>query len=303
MTQTNAYGQGFGEIFGLPTAPVMMTRVLRKAPVVVTEVSSGNPRTGPSDSIDREDAYLCGLQLRDYPDHQMWVDGKSLPTCDLHTGEMLLYDLRSNPVVLIDKPFHSIHFYLPRLVFDVIADDSGASRVGELHYPSGVGITDRTVNLLGQSILGAFENPERASRLFVDHVTLALATHIAQAYGSMRPRTRPVTGGLAPWQARRAKEILSANLDGSLSLADVASECGLSVSHFARAFRVTVGVAPHRWLLGRRLERARTLLAHEQMSLLDVALASGFADQSHFTRIFSREMGTSPGAWRRSLKD
>jgi AraC-like DNA-binding protein len=302
MGSRNAYGQRFGEIFGLDAAPVMTTRVLRKAQVVVTEVLSDNPRRGPTDPIAGEDAFLCGLQLRDYPNHVMWVDGKTTDFCDVRAGDMMLYDLRRNPVALIDKPFHSIHFYLPRTVFDAIADDAGATHIGELDYRPGIGIRDGTVNMLGQSILGAFVHPERASRLFVDHVTLALATHLAQAYGNMRPISRPVPGGLAPWQARRAREILCANLDGSVSLKEIAVECGLSVSHFSRAFRVTMGEAPHRWLLGQRLDRAKSLLPNAQLSLSDVALASGFADQSHFTRVFSREVGTSPGAWRRCVK-
>ncbi len=302
MGQNSAYGRGFGEVFGLPEVPVMTTRVLRNATAAVTEVRSDNPRCGLSDPINQEDAFLCGLQLRDYPNHEMWVDGKRTTTSDLHAGEMLLYDLRRNPVVMIDKPFHSIHFYLPRPVFNAIADDVGAARIGELDYQPGVGIADGTVNFLGQSLLGAFVHPERASRLFVDHVTLALATHVAQAYGRLSPVSRPIQGGLAPWQVRRAKEILTANLDGSVTLRDIAADCGLSTSHFARGFRVSVGVSPHRWLQSRRIERAKGLLSDERLSLSEVALSSGFADQSHFTRVFSCEVGTSPGAWRRSIK-
>jgi AraC-like DNA-binding protein len=158
------------------------------------------------------------------------------------------------------------------------------------------------VSFLGQSLLGAFVHPERASRLFVDHVTLALATHVAQTYGRLQPATRAIQGGLAPWQVRRAKDILSANLDGSVTLREIAAECGLSVGHFSRGFRVSVGVAPHRWLQSRRIERAKGLLADARLSLSDVALSSGFADQSHFTRVFSNEVGIGPGAWRRSTK-
>ena len=73
------------------------------------------------------------------------------------------------------------------------------------------------------------------------------------ACGRCRGRLR---GGLAPWQERRAKEILSANLDGDVPLKDVARECRLSVSHFSRAFRRTVGVAPHQ-LAGDASHRSR----------------------------------------------
>jgi AraC-like DNA-binding protein len=118
----------------------------------------------------------------------------------------------------------------------------------------------------------------------------------------MRALPRPVRGGLAPWQVKRAKEILCANLDGRVALKEVARECRLSVSHFSRAFRRSMGVAPHNWLLTRRVELAKEQLRGGRLSLLDVALACGFADQSHLTRVFTRMVGVSPGAWRRALE-
>jgi AraC family transcriptional regulator len=139
--------------------------------------------------------------------------------------------------------------------------------------------------------------------LFVDHVSLAVGVHVASTYGGMRPVSRPVRGGLAPWQERHAKEILCANLDGDVPLKEVARECRLSVSHFSRAFRRTMGVAPHHWLLTRRIEVAKEKLRDRGLSLSDVALACGFADQSHLTRVFTGMIGVSPGAWRRALDD
>ena len=82
---------------------------------------------------------------------------------------------------------------------------------------------------------------------------------------------------------------------------EVARECRLSVSHFSRAFRRSMGVAPHNWLLTRRVEAAKEKLRDDRLSLLDVALVCGFADQSHLTRVFTRIVGVSPGAWRRAL--
>lgn len=124
--------------------------------------------------------------------------------------------------------------------------------------------------------------------------------HLAHTYGGLRAAAQPGTrGGLAPWQERRAKEMMSANLDGEVPLARLAAECGLSVRHFSRAFRQSTGVPPHRWLLKRRVELAKSLLLSPAASLAEVGRACGFADQSHFTRVFSATTGASPGAWRR----
>jgi AraC-like DNA-binding protein len=148
-------------------------------------------------------------------------------------------------------------------------------------------------------MLPAFERPAEASRLFVEHVTLGVTAHAARVYGGLRPPSVAGCGGLAPRQLRRAQELIDACPSGDLSLAVLARECGLSTSHFARAFRVSTGLAPHQWLLRRRIERAREALATSDQSLADIATRCGFADQSHFTRLFTRLVGVPPGAWRR----
>ena len=109
----------------------------------------------------------------------------------------------------------------------------------------------------------------------------------------------PLRGGLAPWQERRAKELMSTHLGREISLAFVAGECKLSVSHFARSFKQCTGKPPHRWLLENRVEKAKELLIDAELPLAEIALECGFSDQSHFTRVFSRIAGTSPGTWQR----
>jgi AraC-like DNA-binding protein len=73
------------------------------------------------------------------------------------------------------------------------------------------------------------------------------------------------------------------------------------VSHFARSFKATFGVAPHRWLIGRRIEHAKELLRQTTTPIADIAIQSGFADQTAFARTFHKVMGVSPGQWRRYI--
>ncbi|MGX5803415.1 helix-turn-helix domain-containing protein [Bradyrhizobium sp. Arg314] len=301
MSQSEAYGDKFGDKFGLEAAPAFVTRTLRNAEIAATEIRCDSPRIGPTDPIPREDGYTIGLMLRDYPNHEYWEDGKHAPRSWLRTGDTVLYDLKRSPIVFIDKPHHSIHFYLPRAALNAIADDANAPRIGELVYNPGEGVADTTMQCLGNSLLAAFAQPEQVSRVFVDHVTLAVGIHLAQAYGNMQPAARRAQGGLASWQERRARDLIEANLSSDISLRALATECGLSRSHFVRAFRASMGLAPHQWLLQRRIENAKTLLQDAAHTIADVALACGFADQAHFTRVFTRMVGTSPGAWRRSL--
>ena len=133
--------------------------------------------------------------------------------------------------------------------------------------------------------------------MFVDHVLFAMRAHLAQRFGAAveRPGLR---GGLATWQERRAKAYIEGRLHENISLSDVARECSLSVAQFARAFKRSTGVPPHQYLTGRRVELARRLLLHTDWPLATVAVRCGFADQSHFTKVFRRVIGVSPGSFR-----
>ena len=110
---------------------------------------------------------------------------------------------------------------------------------------------------------------------------------------------RRFVGGLAPWQLRRVLDYVEANLASDPSISAIAAECKLSSSHFAYAFRQTMGEAPHRWLTKRRVERAKQLLRETETGLADIAVQCGLCNQSHLARVFARAVGCGPGNWRK----
>jgi AraC family transcriptional regulator len=154
------------------------------------------------------------------------------------------------------------------------------------------------VNALAQEIvtIGAY------GRMYAETLTLALTMEILREHGTKPGEARAGTGTLAPWQIGRVASYMNENLDADVSLAELAGLVDLSKSHFGRAFKASTGLAPHRWLLSARIQRAQQLLLGGMPSLPDVALATGFADQSHFTRAFRRVVGISPGAWQRERR-
>ncbi len=194
-----------------------------------------------------------------------------------------------------------LHFYVSRAALDEIADDHGARRIERLSCERGV--LDETVWHMGMALLPALRNPGEVSPLWADYQLRAAHTYFACAFGGLRAARQPRRGCLAPWQLRRAKELMQSDLTADVSMRELAQACGLSVSYFARAFRQSTGEPPHRWLLGQRVARAQALLRRPDRSLAEVALACGFTDQSHFTRVFGNLVGASPGAWRRSVLD
>lgn len=105
---------------------------------------------------------------------------------------------------------------------------------------------------------------------------------------------------LAPWQIARVRRFIDANLGEKIGPQQFAGLTRLSTSYFARAFRATVGEAPYAYLIRCRIERAKEIMLETDLPLAEVALDCGLSDQAHMTRLFTRIVGVSPGAWRRA---
>jgi len=236
------YGRGLAANYGVEDAAHVVARVLRHSELAVTELRAEDPPVRISDPIARQDAFLIGCQLRDRSPFEYREEERSLGTCSLRAGEITIRDLRRDPRSLTAGPFHSVLWFLPRASLNDVADEANAPHVDELPTDPCVGIADDTIQLLSASMLPALRAPQQVNRLFSDSVSIALAAHVAHAYGGQKVEPRLVKGGLAPWQERRAKEMLVADLAGATPLAEIAEACGLSSGHFTRAFRGSTGL-------------------------------------------------------------
>jgi len=108
-----------------------------------------------------------------------------------------------------------------------------------------------------------------------------------------------VRGGLAPWQMQRIKAYIEANLEKPVTAKELSAVVRLGPSHFQRAFKKCFGVGPHTFVVERRVKRAQELMLATDESLCEIALAAGFADQSHLTKTFHNAVGVTPSVWRR----
>ena len=298
MTERSALVSRFGEHFENQGAPTLVSQTLMKGSVAVIQIGC-ETNLGVSKLMPPEDAFAVALNTRACAAFDYSVEGKPVVKTSVRAGDVMIHDMNGDPICDVHSPFRTLMFYLPRKTLSEIAYSASAPQIGGLQLDSGLAVFDPIMSQLGAALLPALERPDEACGLFVDHVLMAACMHIAYVYGHMRNTARPVRGGLAPWQERRAKEILHANLRGEISVSSLATECGLSVGHFARAFRQSTGVAPHRWLSMQRVEKAKGLLLNSSLSLVDIAFNCGFADQSHFTRAFTQATQISPGTWRR----
>jgi len=164
------------------------------------------------------------------------------------------------------------------------------------------GSFDPVIASLASALVPAFTGAEEAGGLFIDHVHLALQAHLLRKYteikiGSCRPRET-----LTLLQRRRAIEILEARISDDITLSELGSEFDLSMAHFARAFRNSIGQTPHAWLTKRRIERAKQLLTHTNLLLPEIALECGFSHRIGFSPPFARISGITPSEWRRETR-
>jgi AraC-like DNA-binding protein len=255
--------------FRLDRAPTLLAQPVPGAPITFSRLRCDDGACrGPTLAAPPEEAYSFAVALMPIPVGEIWIDGRHSRLPAAPAGSTSVYDLSTSPVASLTPSYDFLRVHLP-------------------------------LAAMAQALLPMIEAPALGSTLFLDAVALAFYAYVLRRYGDLEPDAERGRSGLAPWQLRRAYAFMEARLDGDTSIAELAQECRLSASHFARAFRQATGLPPHRWLLRRRVERAKELLSDGALPLAQVALACGFVDQSHLNRVFTRTEGHSPGRWRR----
>jgi AraC family transcriptional regulator len=285
---------------GIADAPTVFVQVLSNSTLYITRERCDSANFGLTPESVQMDAFAIYIQLRNsFDGSDLWMNGKRTPRGQYSRGSVVAFPLDQRWRGNMREAFDILHVHLPRSALNDVANEIGVQPVGTLRLPPSENTCDPVVYGLATSLLPALQNEARASALFVESVALALSVHLCEQYGGMNINMRSVRGGLAHWQLKRAQELLLARLDGEISLDELASDCKLSRSHFARAFKLSMGMAPHQWLRLQRVEKAKVLLENSGLSLLEVALACGFVDYSHFSRVFTRDIALTPSQFRK----
>ncbi len=294
-----AYGQSFAEKFHVLDGSAVTTPWPAEQAFAVTHVFSPFGMHDKTTQFEREEAIVVSVSLNTIPkgDYKFWTEGKFREVPFLTPLITSVTDMESDPVCFVTAPFDYIHYHVPRAGLDDIARSVGIKPIGT--YRCVLAEQDTFLAQLTKLVLPMVQSGSRLSAMLLDHISLLLGAHILQRYAGLPKLPDVLRGGLAPWQKRKATEFLSENLTNNVRLHQVAKECELSVSHFARSFKETFGVSAHRWLVQKRLSHAENLLQSTSVPLIDIALQSGFSDQASFTRTFTRNFGISPGLWRK----
>jgi AraC family transcriptional regulator len=284
--------------FRIDRPPTLLARRSSKARIGFSRMRSRCPMRGRSLAALPEEAFAFHVPMSVPFFTKLWTAGRRREVPDFRLGYAQMVDLRDRPVVSLDTPFDSVRFFISQMALDEMADEAGIRRVKGLRAQN-FGGRDLVMFGLAQALAVAMEHPGDGTAMFSDCIAIAFFAHIVRAYGGVSSEEKNARGGLASWQLQRACDFIKANLAGDPSISDIADKCGLSASYFVRAFKQATGVPPHRWLTKQRVERAKELLQDPSGELSDIAQLCGFVDQSHFTRVFSKSEGHSPGRWRR----
>jgi AraC family transcriptional regulator len=272
---------------------------MRRDDFEITHVARKRPGHGMTDIGAKSGSYVACVHLEHFAGCNIWRDGQREDIEPLEIGMMHINDMRHAWRADIQDPFDVVNFRIPQTALDEVTSEEGNQGIFELRCRISAAHIDSVMMNFALALLPALGKSDQTNRLFVDHTALALTVHLANTYGISRPRTLNCRGGLAPWQEKRAKEMLRAKLAGDIGIKELASSCRLSPGYFSRAFKQSVGCAPHQWLVHQRVELAKHLILNTDEPLCQIALAAGFVDQSHFTRVFSQRVRVSPAAWRR----
>jgi AraC family transcriptional regulator len=264
---------------------------------VIRQCSTGKQAESPVIRIPCEDAFSVITQLADFKSHKLWRGKRVMHVGGHARASVAITHLGDEWRCQHLSAFDNLRFHIPRSALDAFTYETGQRKIDR--FDCAHDRIDPVVFHLAQALLPALDLPQPVSRLYFDHVALALYAHVTTQYGRMQRQPAYQSGKLAAWQEKRAKEYMRSNLTHSLSLEQIAQECGLSRAHFARNFKNNTGVSAHEWLQCLRIDQAKHLLADYNQTLAQVALGCGFADQSHFTRVFKNVVGMTPGMWRR----
>ena len=180
----------------------------------------------------------------------------------------------------------------------ILRQSSQAHRGGDVELPVKLTTPDRNIELLMMAMQADLDAGSPTGPLYGESLGSALSTYLITRYGAFVPRLEVYKGGLPKPRLNRVREYIENNLENNVSLTELAEVAGVSLYHFAKAFKQSTGATPHQYVLDRKVDRAEELLRDPNRSVLEASARTGFVDQSHFTKIFRRLVGITPTEFR-----
>lgn len=223
------------------------------------------------------------------------LNGRTVGT-NAGAGQLSLLTPDASSHWVFDEPGDVALVFLRGDVFDRAIAEGTSRRRGAIEIAPRFAIRDLVLERVAHRLLKEISEPGPASRLVAEELAEELAQHLIFSHSNV-PQRQERSHAIAPSKLRRAVEFMWSNIDRDLSLADIAGAAGMSLFHFAKAFKQTTGQAPHQYLTAQRMLHARVLLHDRRLSIAQVAGSVGLT-HSHFTVVFRRQMAMTPTKFR-----
>lgn len=195
-----------------------------------------------------------------------------------------------------------LHIFLPPTLLEHAALEAYEIDPGKARLGYAGGMNDTLLMQIGTAFRSLLERgPAPTDRLLVDGMRTTLAAHLVSQYSADHWRAPDMQAArtLDPVRLKRVVDLIEHKLDAELSLEELAAQACLSPFHFTRLFRRATGLTPHRYVMERRIQVAQERLAMGRLSLVEIALETGFGSQANFNRVFRKATGMSPGQYRK----
>jgi len=246
------------------------------------------------------DYHILGIALQP-SQFSLWLGSKAVPHRQIVPGAIQITPPGLTTRVIYAQPYDVLHLHISNLLLmECFEWTHGKKPTDKIALRDPLPAKDALLHGLGTTLASIAGDPN--SCMFAEFLGLAIVTHILSRYGDIAPAADRRAGALPKWRLKHATEFIEARLGSPLTLADVAGAAGLSRMHFAAQFRAATGVRPHEYVLQRRIEKAQYMLNTTDIPIAELALMVGFSSQSHFTVVFKRIMGLTPGRWRQSRR-
>jgi AraC family transcriptional regulator len=256
------------------------------------------PSEAPVIEIPQSESYSVIVQLADFHSHRLWLNHKLIHSGGHARNTVAVTDLRNLYACQHLSSYDNVRLSITRRTLAELGSELLAQTPKGLESRHDDG--DETMLNLVRALLPTLHRREPADDVFIEHLSLAIAAHLLRRYGTstVERDRRPKVQGLSPFQLARVQDYVQHHLGQALTLTDIADDCGMSRATFARAFKRTTGMTPFAWVRSHRIEQAKGLLDRSGMSMAAISAQCGFADQSHFCRVFTECVGVTPTRWR-----
>jgi AraC family transcriptional regulator len=253
-----------------------------------------------------QDTDIVGMAITGRHQHTYFGDGRLKWSRAVRAFHMNLVVAEEQPrgIFTSEQPFTYLHVYVPHVMVERVAVESGAMNAATVTLIDPMGSPDPFAESICRQMIREMGRGDDSSRMMIDVLGQQLVIHLIRQHSSVSgskafaDKSGP---GYRDWRLRNAIDYLEAHLADDIGLDDVAAVVGLSTAHLVDLFRQGTGDPPHRWLMNRRLARACELLANPSISVTEIAYRCGFASSQHLAAVTRRRLATTPTAYRRQL--